>query len=120
MGHSPAVVKQGYLSLFLIAKQLTKMVLLFAYQMLLCVRRGEAVSALASVVPIIFFPLCMFVFLYFRRRVTHDQRLKMMVQEKMLATHVEMVTHNVRMITDFQRRAHIMDQIEQQIRSLNR
>jgi len=117
--HSPDIVHNGYMSLFLIAKQVTKMVLLFAYQVLLCVRRGYTVPALVSVVPIILFPVCMFWFLYFRRKSAHRQRLEAMMQEQRLAKHVEMVTHNVRMITDYQRRANIMDKVEGQIRLLN-
>jgi len=118
--HSPAVVNQGYLSVFLLIKQGTKLVLLFSYQVVICVMRGQAFSAIVGVVPIVLFPICLYIFLRLRRQKTHMHRLRMVVQEKRLATHIEMVSANARMITDFQRRTRVMDEIEQEVKSLNK
>jgi len=117
--HSPSVVKDGYLSIIVILRQLTKMLALLTCQVIVCIRQGQADTALVSVVPVVLFPVCMLSFLRFRHRTTHEQDFRMMVQEKQLATNVEMVTHKARMITDYQRRTRIMDTIEEEIRCLN-
>ena len=73
-------------------------------------------ASLSGFIPVVVFPVFMVTFLVLRHSKTDALKMTMMLEQKKLASQVETVANNARMIIDYQSRGKTMDAIEGYIR----